>query len=123
MGFVGYDICLARDIIPLTKYCNSTVILRNASDARVVSVGVAYQNNGVSNYSSTDRKHNNTIAALGYSYCQGPDLSALRNALCAAIDMHFSNDGSGGKVTMQLLYVTIFMGAISSGKMCVTTKP
>jgi hypothetical protein len=95
------------------------VILRNASDASVVSVGVAYQNNGISNYISTDRKHNNATAALGYSYCQGPDLSALRNALCAAIEMHFANDGSVGKVTMQLLYVTIFMGAVSSGRVCV----
>ena len=99
------------------------VISRNKSEARVVSVGVAYQNNGISNYSSTDRKHNSAIAALGYSYCQGPDLSALRNALCAAIEMHFSSDGSVGKVTMQLLYVAIFMGAISSGKICVTTEP
>ena len=123
IGFVGYDICLVWDLIPLTKFCNSTVILRNPGDARVVSVGVAYQNNGISNYNSTDRKHNNAIAALGYSYCQGSDLSALRNALCAAIDMHFSNDGSVGKVTMQLLYVSIFTGAIISGKMCVTTEP
>ena len=122
MGLVVYDICLARGLIQLTKFCNSTVILRNASDAIVVSVGVACQNNGISNYNSTDRKHNNAIAALSYSYCQRADLSALRNALYAAIDMHFSNDGSIGKVTMHLLYVTIFMGAISSGKMCMTTE-
>jgi hypothetical protein len=123
MVLVVYGICLAWDLIPLTKFCNSTVILRNASDAIVVSVGVPYQNNSNSNYNWADRKHNNAIAALGCSYCQWPDLSALRNALCAAVDMQFSNDGSAGKVTIQLLSVTIFMGAISSGKMGVTTEP
>jgi hypothetical protein len=60
-------------------------------------IGVAYQINGNYNYTSTDRKNNNAVAALGYSYCQGPDLSALRNALCVAIDMHFSNDGQLGR--------------------------
>jgi hypothetical protein len=98
-------------------------MLRNASDATGDSLGIAYPNNGNSNYNSTGRKHNNAVSALGYSYCQGPDLSALRNALCAAIDMHFSNDGSVRKVTMQLLYFTMFMTAISSGKRCVTTEP
>jgi hypothetical protein len=53
-----------------------------------VSVGVASQNISMTNDNATDRKHNNAVAALAYCFCQGADLIAGRNTVCAAINGH-----------------------------------